>query len=129
MDDKSPCHTSLGKKGIKLACVTEVQEDLKYSGLYLELLKVSPESSALPFSSAPLCVSLLRAAEGVTGIVCLAFQLCPLCVSNAQQLPHTRADLCGLSSRSGKTASPFCKSTRVSLPVRLGHIHLGDQSP
>ena len=67
MDDKSPCHTSLGKKGIKLACVTEVQEDLKYSGLYLELLKVSRESSAWPFSSAP-CVCLMHSSCHTRGL-------------------------------------------------------------
>ena len=67
MDDKSPRHTSLGKKGIKLACVTEVQEDLKYSGLYLELLKVSRESSAWPFSSAP-CVCLMHSSCHTRGL-------------------------------------------------------------
>ena len=61
MDDKSPHHTSLGKKGIKLACVTEVQEDLKYSGLCLELLKVSPESSPFAFQLCSLRVCLSNA--------------------------------------------------------------------
>ena len=60
MDDKKPPHTSLGKKGIKLACVSKVHEYLNESGLYLEPLKVlselSPLTSQLCFL---LCLSVL----------------------------------------------------------------------
>lgn len=81
-------HTSLGKKGIKLACVTEVQEDLKHSGLYLELLKV-------------------------TRIISPRLQLCSLsvCLSNAQRYTCrlTSVDSAGAAGRQ----PPFCRSTRV----------------
>lgn len=59
MDDRDPPHTSLGRKGIKLACGSKVRGCLNESGLSLGPLKVltgpSPLTSQLCFL---LCLSV-----------------------------------------------------------------------